>query len=922
MYSEAEIKAIVEENRLLKQCKFVVDDFLIITRTNPAGIITYVNKSFINISEYSADELVGHNHNIVRHPDISKSFFRALWHKIKVRKEIWRGVVRNLSKSGKTYYVESYIAPIFDEHGEVLEYISLRKDITKRVEREIEINSEKKFVTDILDSQDSIILLTTEAQGMLYVNQKFFDYVEFATIEEFKQNFKCVGEMFIPDNNLIFSYAIDWIEYIHNNSDKVHKAKLVGKNGKVHYFSIRVNKLQASKSRIKQYNLDEKHPYLYLMTLSEITDLEIALQKAKAGMDAKSRFLANMSHEIRTPLNGILGFTELMRKSQLDSDQEKYVNTISSSSKTLLGIINDILDFSKVESGNLSLEYIKFSPVHEFEPALNLFNAKMLEKRIKYLLFIDPMLPKWLVLDPLRIKQVISNLVGNAIKFTPENGKVAIDISYKRNPKGRDIELLFSVEDRGIGISPEQQKRIFTPFSQADESTTRKFGGTGLGLSISKSFIELMGGKLNLESEIGEGSKFSFNIPNIEASHEKSVETRWFSGIETIIYEPKFSIVQDEVELLTKYLLAFGLTVKLESDFSQLHLSRLVWIFSATIPEGALHEIKNIAEKTPVIFIENYNIKNSHKFGSGIKRVQLPFNMSSIYDVLINGLQIKLENELLENSKKGTLHFENLSILVAEDNDVNQMFIEILLKGYGLETDIVENGEMAIQKALEKKYDLILMDINMPILGGIEATHGIRKNGINGDKIPIIALTANAMVGDRERFISEGMDDYLTKPIDIKDLERILIKYLSNTAVKNSNKNISNIVNNVEKIEKEKIMLEVPVNSFEQISKAVISKELGLPEMFVNKLVSKFIDSLEAGVRDVENAISNKNCEDIKNFAHKLKGSSANLRFKYLAEIMKSIEYAGKDCKTDGYESLVEAMKNEVAVVKSFASKK
>ncbi len=925
MYSESEIKAILEENRILKQKSKVIDDFLIITKTDSNGFITYANQSFVDVSEYSEAELIGQAHNIVRHPSISKSFFRAMWHKLKFKKESWRGIVKNLTKTGKVYYVESLISPIFNNHNEIVEYISVIKDITKRVERELELNSEKKFITNILDHQDSIILLTNEEQGMLYVNQKFFDYVEFATIHEFKNAFKCVGEIFIPDNNLIFSRAIDWIEHIYQNSEKVHKAKLVGKNGQVHYFSIRVNKIRASKSRIRKYNLKEDQSDLYLMTLSEITELETALQKAQSGIEAKSRFLANMSHEIRTPLNGILGFTELMRKSPLSPDQEKYINTISSSSKTLLGIINDILDFSKVESGNLSLEYIKCSPLHEFESALNLFSAKMMEKRIKYLLFIDPMLPKWIILDPLRIKQIISNLVGNALKFTPENGKISVDISCVRG-KDHDIELYFSVQDSGIGISPEQRKRIFTPFSQADESTTRRFGGTGLGLSISKSFVELMGGTLSLESELDKGSKFSFNIPFVEASHEKSVETRFFSSIDTIIYNPIYSIVSDEVYLLQKYLLAFGLTVKIEPEFNKLNNSRLIWIFASSIPEPAFVDIKLLAEKTPIVLIESFNTKLSYKINN-VKRVQLPFNMSSIDDAIVNSLQIKLENELFESSKGENLYFNNLSVLVAEDNDVNQMFIDILLKGYGIQPDIVENGELAIKKAENKVYDLVLMDINMPILGGIEATHGIRKKGRNGEKIPIIALTANAIVGDRERFMSEGMDDYLTKPIDIKNLEKILIKYLVNNTVaidKNLNqqdKQKEQSLNKKDNEDKNK-MIEVPVNNFEQISKAVISKELGIPEMFVTKLITKFLDGLETNVRDVEGAISRKNSEEIKNFAHKLKGSSANLRFKYLAEIMKTIEYAGKDNITEGYEKLLEAMKKEIETVRAFAVKK
>jgi len=777
-YSDSEIDAILEENRLLKQKDKIVDEFLIITKTDPKGVITYVNQAFVKISGFSKEELIGKPHNIVRHPDVPKGFYKKIWQTIKDEKQIWRGVFKNRAKDGTTYYVESSISPIFNLDGELVEYIALRKDITKRIKREKELSSEKRFTSKVLNYQDSIILLTNEEQGLLDVNQKFFEYVDFNSISEFKKYFKCIGDLFVPEEEMVYSCAIDWIEYIYSRRDRPHKAKMIDKNGKVKYFSIEIDKITASPSRVRKYNLKNKE--LYIMTLHDVTDLEFALQKARAGMEAKSRFLANMSHEIRTPLNGVLGFAELLKKTPLTPEQKKYVSTITSSSKTLLGIINDILDFSKVESGNMSLEYIKFNPIAELEPTLSLFSAKMIEKRISYILYIDPRLPRWIYLDPLRLKQVISNLIGNAFKFTPENGTVKIDITFDRVDE-KNINLHISVQDSGIGISPEQQKRIFTPFSQADESTTRKFGGTGLGLSISKSFVELMGGKLELESQEGRGSRFFFTIKT-ESYVKDEPDYGWLENQESAIYVSDITSLSDEVKVLEKYLKRFGLKITVTSDMNSLKDVEVVWIISMSIIPKDLDALNRELVDSSVVIIDGYDKSNRIDINAkSIRRIDFPFNMSTIYEFLIDKFGDRFNrDESQEIEQKEVLNFEGANILVAEDNEVNQMFIELLLKEYGVSLDIADNGEDAVKMVQEKDYDLVFMDVNMPVLGGVEATKMIRELEAPIKDIPIIALTANAMVGDKEKFLSAGMNDYIKKPVDIGDLEKILLKYLSN----------------------------------------------------------------------------------------------------------------------------------------------
>jgi signal transduction histidine kinase/ActR/RegA family two-component response regulator len=372
--------------------------------------------------------------------------------------------------------------------------------------------------------------------------------------------------------------------------------------------------------------------------------------RAKQASKSKSEFLANMSHEIRTPLNAILGFIDLLREKESDPEKLQYIKTVHSSSVTLLGIINDILDFSKIESGNLEIEKIDFNVDDEFKTLVDLFRSKASEKSISLILNMDQNMPSALHSDPLRIKQIIANLISNAIKFTPRNGKVVLNIRYENE------KLFVSVNDTGIGIPKDKQKDIFKAFSQAESSTTRKFGGTGLGLTISSRLVSLLGGTLKVESTEGKGSTFSFNIPVKVGKYKR---------------------------------------------------------------ENTIQEV----------------------------------DLSSI------------------KGKK---------ILLVEDNKPNQMFMSLILKKFGLTYKIANDGLEAIKEFEHDKFDLIFMDENMPNLNGIEATKTIlnieKKRGL--EHTPIIALTANALKGDREKFLNSGMDEYITKPVSKDKIAHIFEQFL------------------------------------------------------------------------------------------------------------------------------------------------
>ena len=514
-------------------------------------------------------------------------------------------------------------------------------------------------------------------------------------------------------------------------------------------------------------------------------------EKAEEASKAKALFLANMSHEIRTPLNGILGFLELLKSTELDGEQQEYVNTITISSNSLLEIINNILDISKIESDKVELELIPFKAIDEFEAAIEIFSAKAAEKNINLTSFIDPALPISLKGDVLKIKEVVINLISNAIKFTPDNGVINMEVK-KIDQDNEKTKLRVEIQDSGVGISEEQKSKIFEAFSQADVSVTRKFGGTGLGLSISGKYIQMMGGQIEVDSELNKGTTFYFEI--------------W---LETMENKPTF--IPNEYEKLQIAILDSE-----EKSLKQLKAEEYFKYFGVkSYYFKTLFELKNIISSEKVNSVVLYQeLINDADYASYLAGLNIPYTLISslsnkkivdkspnkalfyIWDPInptktktmfeeINNYRLDGYKKSIEEVKKeeNTNHF-NLNVLVAEDNPINQKLIKMTLEQFGINIDLSNNGLEGFNKYTMNpdKYDLIFMDIQMPVMDGIEATHEIldyeEDEGIT--HTPIIALTANALKGDRERFLGEGMDEYITKPINREDLVNILKKFSKN----------------------------------------------------------------------------------------------------------------------------------------------
>ena len=522
--------------------------------------------------------------------------------------------------------------------------------------------------------------------------------------------------------------------------------------------------------------------------------IETLIENAKADkMEAleanasKSLFLANMSHEIRTPLNGIVGFTELLKSTGLNEEQKEFVNIVEKSSENLLSIINNILDLSKIESDKTDLDMIIFDPIIEFENAVETYGMRASEKNIELDFFLDPTIDKKLLGDSVKIKEVLINLLSNAIKFTDFGGKIKVEIK-KISTIDNQTEISFSIEDNGVGMTKEQQLNVFSAFTQADVSITRKYGGTGLGLTISTKFLDLMSSELKLESEKEKGTRFYFNVVFEEVLESTELALSYnFKDLNICKYNYELPIQQDIY--LTEYLEHYNVvshTFKTPSDLKKYNEDKTInsiWIDVDNSDEELLKSIYKINSHKVILLASFSNRTRFEELDINVAKILYkPITPTKVIQGL-NATQNSNKEITLEN--QNSVVFEKIkfkgNILVAEDNFINQKLIKQVLLKYGVTVELANNGLEAFEKRKNNHYDLIFMDIQMPVMDGVEATHEIINYEVEEklNHTPIVALTANALNGDRERFLEQGLDEYIPKPIETNELLYILKKFLT-----------------------------------------------------------------------------------------------------------------------------------------------
>jgi PAS domain S-box-containing protein len=858
-----------------------------------------------------------------------------------------------LDEQGNRIWVLTTKVPLHDAKGQILGLVGMGRDITAKKAADAELLHEKQFLEALnLNSPVAIVILDDE-DNIVSSNPAFEELYGYNSAEIIGKN----------------------LDALINTPETIKKAHSFTKQAKtvsIHSMGKRRRKDGAIVT-VEIFGVPVMLAGQKVSTLAiyhDITELDKARKEAEHANHAKSEFLANMSHEIRTPMNGVIGMLELALDTALTDEQRDYLSVSLQSAETLLALINDILDFSKIEARKLELEIIDFDLRTAVEDVAQMMAKRAQDKGLELVCLIHPDLSTEFRGDPARLRQVLVNLIGNAIKFT-HLGEIVIRAEPVEETETQ-AKITFSVQDTGIGIPLERLGAVFDRFTQADGSTTRKYGGTGLGLTISKQLVEAMGGQIGVNSESGIGSTFWFSLP-FEKQRAKTTPVRVALAADTSLDVRDLRVlgIDDNAtnrKVLTKMVESFGCRIDTApSGAKGLEMLRnaqhagdpfRVVLLDMQMPgmdgEQTAREIKSDpgARDTQIIVLTSMGQR-----GDAVRLEALgcaayllkPVKQQMLFDTLRTVLARKesgqpriVTRHLISEHKRQGLH-----ILLAEDNPINQKLAIILLQKAGYSVNAVENGSLAFEKVKSEKYSAVLMDVQMPDMDGFEATRHIRQWEQGKDQhIPIIAMTAHALKGDRELCLDAGMDDYVTKPLEPKILFAALDRWTQSQAQDGKQSTVETDVQDYSgSAEKFTVKVEMdfeeglfgeafapaiaqeekPQNSLPESSSSQIPLDFSaaMPRFFNDRkffieMCHDLVAHMPERMKEIQLALQTNNANDLYRHAHNLKGVSANFSAGPVSSLAAQIEALGKSEDITNAAALVEQLELETERLRQY----
>ncbi|RNL51164.1 PAS domain S-box protein [Pedobacter jejuensis] len=923
-YKKSEI-ALAESKKLLDDVLNAASDLCIIA-TDINGIITVFNKGAENLLGYTAAELIGKQnpeilyirHEVESQEPAVKVFENDLigfeyFLEISKKNSSAKHELSFVSKAGNKLDVSLIVSLITDPQGEVIGFLGVATDITNQKKMEEALSTERARLLAFIEHTPAAVAMLDNDMKYLAVSQKWIDDYKFKTKDligaSHYQMFPNLDEERKARHKEILKGKIERREediFIDSQTDEQH------------FITMEMRPWYRSEAEIGGMMIFTQDISGMIAQREELKTARIHADEANL---AKSEFLANMSHEIRTPLNGVIGFTDLVLKTKLDEIQEQYLKIVSQSAGALLNIINDILDFSKIEAGKFELDIEKCDLYEMTCQATDITTYQIQSKNLEMLLNLSPQLPRFVWADDVRLKQVITNLLGNAAKFT-ERGEIELKVEILAEDTKKCM-FRFSIRDTGIGIQADKQEKIFEAFAQEDSSTTKKYGGTGLGLTISNKLLRMMGSRLELLSEAGKGSTFYFDIW-LECEKGDAIEWKDIDSVKNVL------IVDDNDNnrnFLIDMLNLKGIkTDAAKSGFEALQHLAEGRLYDAVLMDyhmpfmDGLETIDKIRksffeshDSLPILLLhssaDDNTLITSSKNLQVNRRLVKPIKIPDLYDAL-SKLHVKQDVETsaaLSITKPKTVirtDTGKMKILIVEDNEVNRFLTRSLISNMfgGIEIIEANNGKDGLECFIKHAPNLILMDVQMPVMNGLQATKAIRELE-KGKHTPIIAVTAGNVSGEREKCLDAGMDDFITKPIFKGALEGVINKWIGKPA------------------DDKPIIVDLEAKSDEHFDSSRLGMYYGENKDKLAKIASLTIIQLEKASEQLEELTRIGDMENIKLLGHKIYGTSSSAGLMLLQKYSSRLE-AITQLDVPRLANLTNDFVNEVVILKEILTEK